>query len=99
MKKGYILLGFITAAVAFGLANEAAAFGANNAEEKVFSIMDRVLDMLAEFLERIFQAIADAVRSVFTGGESAPSESRTTTAAAPEKDFVEKAFDFYQANK
>ena len=49
------------------------AFAANDAEEQIFGIVDRVLDMVASFLERIFQSLADAVRSVFTGVDSTES--------------------------
>lgn len=94
VNKGYIILGVAVAMVAFGLAAEAYAYGgAQNAEEKVFSIMDRILDMFANFLERIFQSIADAVRSVFTGTGGGTEEASSAASS-----MAEKAFDFYKVN-
>lgn len=48
-----------------------AVFGAHHAmaagpEEQVFSIIERVLDMVAQFMERIFQSLADAIRSIWS---------------------------------
>ena len=92
VKKGYIVLGIAVMAVLVFCATDALAYG--NPEDKVFSIMDRVLDMIASFLERIFQAIADAVRSVFTGvGDSGATEK----ASAAGHDVAKKAFDFYKS--
>lgn len=94
MKKGYIIVGAALAVAILGFANEAAAYGSSgNAEEKVFGILDRVLDMLANFLERIFQSIADAVRSVFTGSGAAEKSSSAAD------DLAKKAFDFYKTNQ
>lgn len=36
------------------------------AEDKVIGIIDRILDMIAEFLDKVFQSMADAVRSVWS---------------------------------
>lgn len=39
---------------------------ANNAEDQIVGIIERILDVIANFLDRIFQSIADAVKSVWT---------------------------------
>lgn len=42
------------------------ALAAGNAEDQIMGIMERVLDLIAKFLDQIFQSIADAVRSVWS---------------------------------
>ena len=39
-------------------------------EDKVIGIIDRILNVIADFFDRIFQSFADAVRSIFDGEDS-----------------------------
>tara|TARA_R110000868_G_scaffold218576_2_gene469211 strand:+ start:137227 stop:137445 length:219 start_codon:yes stop_codon:yes gene_type:complete len=41
------------------------------AEDKIVGIIERILNVIADFFERIFQSIAEAIKSIFTGGEDA----------------------------
>jgi hypothetical protein len=70
MKK-YVSAIMVTGVVAGTVFIVSDAFAAGAGEDQIFGIVDRVLDTAANFLERIFQSLADAIRSVFTGSDSA----------------------------
>ncbi|MAI07386.1 MAG: hypothetical protein CMF61_00370 [Magnetococcales bacterium] len=56
-------------AVAFVVADAAASSG--DAEDKIVGIIDRILNVIADFFDRIFSSLADAIKSIFTGDDSA----------------------------
>ena len=65
MKK-YVGLFIVVALVATAfVVGDAAA----NSEDKVIGIIDRILNVIADFFERIFQSLADAIKSIFTGDD------------------------------
>ncbi|MAF31507.1 MAG: hypothetical protein VXY83_01665 [Pseudomonadota bacterium] len=67
MKK-YVGLFIVVALVATAfVVGDAAA----NSEDKVIGIIDRILNVIADFFERIFQSLADAIKSIFTGDDGA----------------------------
>lgn len=45
------------------------ALASTNAEDQVIGIVERVLNLIADFFDKIFQSIADAVRSVWSPSE------------------------------
>lgn len=68
MKK-YLGVFIIVAlvAVSFVVADAAAA---GDAEDKIVGIIDRILNVIADFFDRIFSSLADAIKSIFTGDDS-----------------------------
>lgn len=54
--------------VSFVVADAAAA---GDAEDKIVGIIDRILNVIADFFDRIFSSLADAIKSIFTGDDSA----------------------------
>lgn len=69
MKKMVWLLAFVALVGAAFTAGDAMA--ASDAEDKIVGIIDRILNVIADFFERIFQSLADAIKSIFTGDDSA----------------------------
>lgn len=65
MKQKWFLLSAVTlvAVVALFSAQDAQAAGA---EDQIMGIVQRVLDMVANFLAQVFQSIADAIKSVWS---------------------------------
>ena len=66
MKKstGILMVGVFATAAFF--ASEAAAVVG---EDEVIGIIDRVLNVIADFFDRIFSSLADAIKSIFSGDE------------------------------
>lgn len=46
------------------------ATASSDAEDKVVGIIERILNVIADFFDRIFQSLADAIKSIFTGDDS-----------------------------
>lgn len=96
VKKRYVVLALALALIALG-AHEAYAYGsASHAEDKVFGILDRVLNMLADFLDRIFQSIADAVKSVFSGSGAEKETAKHASFVDEGKERARQVLDFYK---
>lgn len=67
MKKVSCVLTVLLLTVALFWSMDAQASGAG--EDQIIGIVERVLNVIADFFDRIFQSIADAVRSVWTPSE------------------------------
>ena len=42
------------------------AFAASDGEDKIVGIIERILNVVADFFERIFSSLADAIKSIFS---------------------------------
>lgn len=62
---------FLIVALVAGAFVAGDAIASAEAEDKIVGIIDRVLNVVADFFERIFQSLADAVKSIFTGDDAA----------------------------
>lgn len=66
MKK-YLATFLIVALVATAfVVGDAAA----TSEDQVIGIIDRILNVIADFFDRIFQSLADAIKSIFSGDDN-----------------------------
>lgn len=67
MKKYIWVLAVVGIVAASFAAQDAIA--ASNSEDKIVGIIERILNVVADFFDRIFSSLADAIKSIFTGDD------------------------------
>ncbi|MFT7432520.1 MAG: uncharacterized membrane protein YtjA (UPF0391 family) [Alphaproteobacteria bacterium] len=67
----YVWVFVVTGLVVGAFFAQDALASASAGEDKIVGVIERILNVVADFFERIFQSIADAVKSIFSGDDSA----------------------------